>query len=370
MNEVGKSLTGKDLGKGISQRKDKRYEGRYIDVNGVRRSIYDANLSRLRQSLAEARYKTQQHIDTHNEKVTVETWYNRWYDTYKVGKVRETTLVNIQGMHNAIIKPYIARKQISKIAQWDIQNIINEEHKRGVCNSTLKMRIAYLSSMMKIACENDYIHKNPCYNLEYPAGDTYIYNCKERRALTPEEERNLLAILPDKPWANLLRLLLFTGLRVGEACALTWKDVDMTKGELTVSKTVLKGKLSPPKTQSGNRTIPLCSEAKALLSKLQHENFASPSANIFVNKNKNMYDANGIGKILRYYLDVNGMESLNVTAHILRHTFATRCFEAGIEPKVIQSYLGHSNLQTTLNIYTHVDIEMMSRSIEKLSFGV
>ena len=89
---------------------------------------------------------------------------------------------------------------------------------------------------------------------------------------------------------------------------------------------------------------------------------------VFLNNRGRYYIPSDIGHRLTYYLDAHQLQSLNVTPHILRHTFATRCFEAGINAKVVQHLLGHSDIQMTLNLYTHVDTKVLHENISKLSF--
>lgn len=86
---MGKNLKGKELGKGISQRKDGKYEARYIDITGKRRSIYGDKLSDVRQQLIEAKYKTQNDMATYNSNMTVDEWYKQWLETYKIGNLKK-----------------------------------------------------------------------------------------------------------------------------------------------------------------------------------------------------------------------------------------------------------------------------------------
>lgn len=253
----------------------------------------------------------------------------------------------------------------------DIQNIINQEAKRGLASSSIKNYIVHIVDLMNVACQNDIIVKNPCYNLIYPKQNTHIYAYKERRALTKMEEEMFLNILPDKPWCNLLRLLLFTGLRIGEACALQWKHIDFKKSTITVEQNITNRQIGSPKTMSSRRCILMGIDAKKLLYKHKSRyNIIDSGDYVFTTKNHSFFDPNELTVRLRKFLINQGLGDLNVCPHILRHTFATRCFESGIDAKVVQSYLGHSNIQTTLNIYTHIDEKLLTDNITKLSFGV
>mgnify|MGYP001623051401 CR=1 FL=1 len=375
---MGKSLKGKELGKGISQRKDSRYVGRYIDAQGVRRSIYNNKLSELRRQLVEAQYKTNNNISTHGSDMTVDAWFEKWLETYKIGKVKPQTLSSIRSSYRIAYKPYIGAKRLKDVTPFDIQNIINQEYERGLAVSSIKERFVMLKGIFTKAYNLKIIPNTPCIDLSFPKDNKQKkYACKERRALSREEEKFFLEILPNKPWGYLLKLLLYTGLRVGEACALQWKHIDFEHKMIYVEQNSItysnNGKycreVGATKTLTSNRLIPMTRESYVLLteyrlkrSDVSEENF------LFVTSKGHLYNAGSIGNVLNVFLKRKNMD-LNVTPHILRHTFATRCFEAGISPKVIQTYLGHTDITTTMNIYTHVDVMELKNNITKVYFA-
>ena len=219
----------------------------------------------MRQRLVEAKYKTQNDMATYNSNMTVDHWYKIWIETYKVGNIKSGSLKTIHAVYRAVIEPYIAHKKLSQVTQMDIQNIINSEHQRGITTSTIKTCVGRISDMMKAACNNDLIIKNPCFNLTYPKQSAHKYNCKERRALTLFEEKILLKELPHNQYGNMMRLMLFTGLRIGEACALQWGDIDLKDKTITVRRNISDNQISTPKTQQSYRVIPLGIDAQKLL---------------------------------------------------------------------------------------------------------
>ena len=288
-----------------------------------------------------------------------------------VRKIKNASLKQINVAYRAVIVPYIAHKKLSQVTQMDIQNIINSEHQRGITTRTIKEFIVHVHDMMKAACNNDLIIKNPCFNLTYPKQSAHKYNCKERRALTLFEEKMLLKELPHNQYGNMLRLMLFTGLRIGEACALQWSDVDFKDETITVRRNISDNQISTPKTKQSCRVIPLGIDARNLL--CEHQKICKDVSSdkfVFVTNRGKRYVPASINELLKYFLKQHNMTHINATPHVLRHTFATRCFEAGIDAKIVQAYLGHSNIQTTLNIYTHVDNRMLKNNMDKLQFGV
>ena len=375
---MGKSLKGKELGKGISQRKDGRYVGRYIDAQGVRRSIYNNKLGELRRQLVEAQYKTNNNISTYGSDMTVDAWFEKWLKTYKVGKVKPQTLSNIKSVYKTTYKPYIGGKRLKDVTPFDMQNIINQEYDRGLAVSSIKERIAILKGMFTKAYNLKIIPNTPCIDLNFPKDNKQKkYACKERRALSREEEKLFLKILPNKPWGYLLKLLLYTGLRAGEACALQWKHIDFDHKMICVEQSSItysnNGKycreVGSTKTLTSNRLIPMTRESYVLLTeyKLKQPD-VSKETFLFATSKGYLYHAGYIDTALSRLLKRKNID-LNVTPHILRHTFATRCFEAGISPKVIQTYLGHTDISTTMNIYTHVDVMELKNNITKISFA-
>ena len=375
---MGKSLKGKELGKGISQRKDGRYVGRYIDAQGVRRSIYNNKLSELRRQLVEAQYKTNNNVSTYGSDMTVDAWFKKWLETYKVGKVKPQTISNIKRAYQATCKSYIGGKRLKDVTPFDIQNIINQEYERGLAVSSIKERLATLKGVFTKAYNLKIIPNTPCIDLSFPKDNKQKkYACKERRALSLEGEKFFLEILPNKPWGYLLKLLLYTGLRVGEACALQWKHIDFDHKMICVEQNSITysnngeyyREVGSTKTSTSNRLIPMTRESYMLLTeyKLRQPN-VSEETFLFTTSRGHIYHAGAVDIALSGFLKRKNIE-LNVTPHILRHTFATRCFEAGISPKVIQTYLGHTDIATTMNIYTHVDVMELKNNITKVSFA-
>ena len=138
-------------------------------------------------------------------------------------------------------------------------------------------------------------------------------------------------------------LCLYQGLRLGEALALTWSDIDFDKYTISVSKTIDDdGNVTTPKTETSTRIIPLFKRTAEILQTMQQDNG-------YLFKSRMTVYQNRMARLTRKL----GLE--NIHSHSLRHTFATRCAEAGIPPKLVQRWLGHSTVEMTLNVYTHVN---------------
>ncbi len=194
-------------------------------------------------------------------------------------------------------------------------------------------------------------------------------------------------------------LALLTGLRQGELCALTWDDIDFEAKTLSVNKTLVYSKnigeesasykFNPPKTQKGNRTIPLTNEAIVVLRKQKAQCEWLKSQ---IGTRDNLTPVKGFENLVFYTrmttpvcersivaaikaalrrINKNRAEDepefAYFTPHTLRHTFATRCFESGMQPKTLQELLGHNSLEMTMGLYTHVIEEMKQREVEKIT---
>lgn len=205
--------------------------------------------------------------------------------------------------------------------------------------------------MFKYAIHNRLIAFNPCAGVCLPKTKT-----KEIRVLTLEEQKEVVAHARGRLYENLILVALGTGMRGGEMLGLTWDDVDFRRREISINKTlvhikdpqtgVYTFKYQTPKTKNGIRKIPMQESVYKALKK-QHvqlkemQRVAKETGTPFT-------------PIPHFY------------PHALRHTFATRCFEAGIDAKVVQGYLGHFSISITLDLYTHVTNDKAKTEMNKL----
>ena len=223
-------------------------------------------------------------------------------------------------------------KEIGEITSDDVQKLLNSieaERVRDLCKLNL-------SQCFKKAVSQGILDRNPCDAVELKP-----HKRERKTALTIEEQEKFLQAIVNHKYSLLYRLLLATGMRIGEALALRHSDVDFFNNTVRVSKNVVyvKGKRieqDTPKSAAGNRTLPLPKNlCKELLDTKTDELFP--------------YSYNSVRLATDRIAKSTGIE---VTLHILRHTYATRLEEAGIPPKVKQYLLGHASLDMTQNVYT------------------
>lgn len=265
--------------------------------------------------------------------------------------------------------------------------------------STKTIRDIYniLSAMFKYAVHNRIISFNPCDGVELPKTKK-----KPIRVLSLNEQGDVLRYAEGRFYENLIVTALGTGLRAGELLGLSEDDLNFRKREITINKTLVYikdlstgkyvFKYQTPKTESGERVIPMQESVyKALkrqriqkreiqLSSDKWEPLKGFENLVFVTKNgkpvsqRSFQSAldwivNAINKDRKEQAEKDGTDFISmehIYPHALRHTFATRCFEAGIAPKTVQKYLGHSSVAITLDIYTHVTKDKAKEEMNKL----
>lgn len=380
---MGKDLNGKELGAGITQRKNGTYEGRYYDRFGKRKSIYGSNLRELRKRLAEcitdnARY------ESIREEITLDTWFNRWMEVYKEKSIRPNTKREYTHVYFKNISPYIGNRKLHTLAKSDIQLLVDrayEEHYEYERQSKIKV---ILRDMLQRALEDELIKNNPVSGIKLRSEKKI-----KAHALSLDEQDIFFDYCRNTFYENLFNVAVNTGLRPGELFALTEDDIDFEEGFISVTKTLVYQKyltdtkkefhLEPPKTKQSYRKMPINSICREYLKRqielkevVSNKRPKQQNDYLFVTKyntplNSQIY-SDAIKAVIRQINLVRPFDDQfqKFSGHTFRHTFATRCFEAGIEPKVVQLYLGHATLKMTMDLYVHVTNEKSSQDIEKI----
>lgn len=380
---MGKDLKGKELGIGLSQRKDELYQARYTDRWGKRKTIYNKNLRELRKQLAEAISDNKNFVST-KDNITLDVWFRRWMDVYKEKSVRPNTKREYTHIYQKNISPYLGEKNINTLVKSDIQKLIDIASDSGYAYERQNKIKVILRDMMQRAIEDNFAVNNPVSGVKLRA-DKEV----KARALSLEEQNVFFDYCRNTFYDNLFNVAVNTGLRPGELFALNVDDIDFDNGYINVDKTLVYQKyltdngkefhLEPPKTKQSYRKIPINSicreylEQQVELKKVLSSKRPKQQNNyLFVTKfntplNSQIY-SDAIKAIIR---QINLVRSFDnqfpiFSGHTFRHTFATRCFEAGVDAKVVQSYLGHASLKMTMDLYTHVTDEKSSLDIEKI----
>jgi len=383
---MGKDLKGKELGKGIRQNKNGRYEARYIDRFGKRKSIYGTSKVEIRNKLHEAMQEEDQKKSV-KKKMTVEQWYNEWFETYKVPIIRPNTKRQYEHIFKAHILPILGDMYVDDVRQIHVKNLINQLDKNGYQWETQNKVRILLFDMFNIAMENDYALKNPSKGVRLAKNKP-----NDRFVLSEDQQVDFFECSAGTFYDNLFIVAINTGMRPGEICALKETDLDFNNHVIAVDKTLLYQKLDgdtkkefhigPPKTYSSVRMIPMniaCETALKKQIKLKkiisnaHKKTGQFADILFVTKFNNPICAQIYNEAIKRIVDEINLQRDTAelfptfSAHTFRHTFATRCIESGIMPKTVQKYLGHATLQMTMDLYVHVTEDFKQSEIKKLN---
>lgn len=380
---MGKDLKGKELGVGLSQRKDGVYQARYTDRWGKRKTIYGKNLRELRIELAEGIAENKNFLSI-KEEITLDKWFNIWMEIYKEKSIRPNTKREYTHIYQKNISPCLGGRNINSLVKSDIQRLVDAASDSGYAYERQNKIKVMLRDMLQRAVEDNLIVNNPVSGIKIRA-DKKI----NARALTMEEQKIFFDFCRNTFYDNLFNVAVNTGLRPGELYALQLSDVDLENGYIDVNKTLVYQKyltddkkefhMEPPKTKQSYRKVPINSVCREYLKKqielkkiISQKRPKQKNEYLFVTKfntplNAQIY-SDAIKAIIKKINLLRAFDNQFETfsGHTFRHTFATRCFEAGVEAKVVQSYLGHASLKMTMDLYTHVTEDKSTMDIEKI----
>lgn len=380
---MGKDLKGKELGVGLTQRKDGMYQARYTDKCGKRKTIYGNNLRELRKELAIKVSEVEMFSGT-GEKITLDEWFSRWMQVYKDKSVRPNTKRQYTHVYQKNISPYIGGKNIQSLKKSDIQLLIDNAYDNGYKYERQNKIKVILRDMLQRAVEDNFILNNPASGVKLRS-DKEI----KAKALSVEEQNIFFDYCRNTFYDNLFNVAINTGLRPGELFALQLSDINLEEGYIDVNKTLVYQKyltdscktfhVEPPKTKQSYRKVPINSVCRMYLERqfelkrvIAEKRPKQKNDYLFITKfntliNSQIY-SDAIKAVIR---QINLTRSFDsefpvFSGHTFRHTFATRCFENGVDTKVVQSYLGHASFKMTMDLYTHVTKDKSVSDIEKI----
>lgn len=392
---MGKDLKGKDLGKGFSQRKDGRYEARIV-IKGIKIDMYDMSLSKLKKEFELAKAEVLKEERGINPNATLNEWYKEWFEKCKSPTLKsESSRKTYDRKARNTFISLLGDKRMSDITQLNIQTATHELTNKGYTERTIKEALGVLRECMEIAIVNKIINANPCVGIKVVNANTQ----KERRVLTHEEQKMFLNEVRGTYYYEAYAILLSTGMRIGEFSGLQWDDIDFENKQIRINRSMqtayFDGKkveeLTTPKTSNSYRTIPFFGDTEQLFiswkqkqdmykKKLGSRWRARPELGdlVFtstmgspVTRYVIVHDINKIVQNINlkeiYTASREGRkpkEFKHLHPHAFRHTFATRCFEKGLDALFIQNIMGHANYSTTVS-YTHVLDDIKLNNVKK-----
>lgn len=405
MAKTRKDLRGRSLRKGEVQRaSDKRYMYTYTDPLGRRKFIYANDLTQLREK-EEKLLKDQ--LDGLDIYVAGKATLNETFDRYISTKynLRESTRSSYLYTYDHYVRNTFGLKRIAEIKYSEVlqfyYHLLNQQ---GISLGTLDSVHCLLHPTFQLAVRDEIIRKNPTDGVMKEISRESGKNRGVRHALTIEQQRCFMEYIANHPiyyhWWPMFTILLGTGCRIGEALGLRWQDLDFKKRVISINhslvyypangsnKCVLR--VSLPKTDAGIRTIPMLDivkDAFEMLYEEQKENgfneteidgmtgfifcnrFGSvpnpQTVNHTIKRIANNYNADEVVRAKKEHRDPIILP--NFSCHHLRHTFCTRLCENETNLKVIQSIMGHKNIETTLDIYAEATEKKKQESFENLA---
>jgi integrase len=361
----------------MSKRKRRR-DGRFAayvfmgynpDGTEKREYVYAYSEKELEDKLFDLKMHVAKGEFVDNDKMTVAEWADIWLKTYKKNKEYKTYQMYDITLRDHIVKE-LGHLRLVDLKPFHIQNLINDRYEKGL-TKTLKNIKQTINQMLEQAVENDLLVKNPAKKVELPSIEK-----EPKRALTKQEiELIEKADLTLKERA-FVYICMYAGLRRGEALALTKNDIKDDK--IRINKSLVYKNNQPivkncPKTDAGFREVPMVDKLRPVI-----EAYANSINGIYLFQRetsaglmtesafRSMWTC-----ILRKLNKAAGgnykvLAISKITPHMLRHTYSTMLYYAGIDIKMAQYLMGHASIETTLTVYTHLD-QQESAAIDKLN---
>ena len=355
-------------GENIYKRKDGRWEGRYVkcyDVNGKPQTgyIYAKTHKEAKELLKAKKLECQNTKPLISSNMLLCDWIEQWIATQR--QVKDTTLMMYYSHLKNHIKGKIGNVMLKKLTEEILQNFIDDETEKYSAKT-----VHSVFSVLKLSLEA--AHKKNYVGVIY--SDIRLPKTRQKavRVLTkPEQKRLEDAIVKSENRYDIgILLCLYTGIRIGELCALTWKDIDFKNRTLSIDKTVQRVKnnknetkmktkvqFDGPKSLASIRVIPIPKFLADTLKKYRRDD------GYILRDNGKFTDTRNISRRFKKLLKEANIDDLNY--HILRHSFATRALELGFDVKTLSEILGHSSASMTLNMYAHSLPEHKKKEMEK-----
>lgn len=405
MAKARKDLRGRALRKGETQRaSDKRYVYTYTDPLGRRKYVYARDLATLREKEKELMKNQLDGLDLY---VAGRATINNVFDRYMAIKhnLRDSTRSNYLYTYNHFVRDNFGMKLIASIKFSDVLQYYNHLlHEENLSLGTLDTIHCLLHPTFQLAVRDQVIRNNPTDGVMKEISKQSGKNRGVRHALTIEQQRAFMEYVANHPvyyhWWSLFTVLLGTGCRIGEALGLRWEDLDFENRIISINhslvyyptakerKSVMR--IVKPKTEAGIRTIPMLDVVydafQMELEEQEETGFNTDEIDgmtgfVFKNRYGGVPNYNTVNQAIKRIINSHNADEVvlakrekrepviipNFSCHHFRHTFATRLCEVENNLKVIQSIMGHRNIETTMDVYAEATDRKKKESMDNLS---
>jgi integrase len=365
----------------VYRRKDGLWAGRYL-VEGKRKYVYGKTKKAAADKLREKMHEERPDVDSvaavsvdaglmeagpkdpnttgrgecvpHGEEgqeespLTFGAFLWQWLSTVR-GRVKQRTYERDENDVRLHLVPSLGEIELARLTPLDLERLLSSKLAAGLSPRSVQIVRATANKALKQAVAWSLIEKNPAAAVRGPKTVK-----KEVRTLSACEVKGLLSAVEGQSLEALYLLAVTTGMRQGELLALKWEDFDYERGVIKVQRTVWRGETYPPKTAKANRSIRLTSQALSLLREKEEKTRVTGDPEwIFPSRTGTPINRHNLTKRSWWPL-LRGLGLPRMPFHNLRHTCATLLLSQGVLPKLVQELLGHADIGTTLNTYSHV----------------
>lgn len=350
------------------KRSDGRYQkqisvGRKINGDYIRKTIYAKTQKELEEKVELAKHEVESGGYILSVTTTFGDLASLWMSSYG-GMQSEKWRYRQQQMIDKHILPSLGGMCVKDLRQFHLQILINEKAKEGFSTGTMKKIKQTATRILEVAFEADMIRRNFFEKVKVPRVEP-----AQRQALSEEQIKMVNETWDTHFMGYPAMIMLYCGLRKGELLALRWKDIDLEADVITVDKAIEvitnQPTVKSPKSKAGIRKIPIPEILHNVLVQVQGADteIVCPGSNGQIMSGSAYSSAwhSYMNHLNLFYGGANASRSNKkktviqpFTAHMLRHTYATLLYDAGVDIKTAQRYLGHANVELTLSIYTHL----------------
>lgn len=366
---------------GMRQRADGTWELRF-SVNGKRYSVYGKTRKECRANELQRRKEIEENAYIRNHAMTLDGYFPEWAE-HKRPTVSESTMGNYLRMYRLHIQPAMGKRRIRDIERREIMQFQAAIHKK-LATKTVRLIMTTLHQILQSAVMDEIISRNVCDTVpgvkakatERPARDSI------HRGLTEEELRIFFKYAAASCYCGVFRLLLLTGMRVGECCALQWRDIDWENRVIHITKTAtvdIHGRVKmghTTKTKKSVRDIPMNEDIAAVLRR-QRALFDGLHGAAILNINAPVFTMEKGGPIYPYTVcnalyqtlrraRAHGEEIPHFSVHAFRDTFASMAAARGMPMNVLKELLGHASLAMTSDLYCHIYEKQKQEAMQDL----